>query len=78
MIEDEALLKEVAGLVEWPVVLMGEFDKNSSVVKMVTGTARTRSSSTTSADSGGRRPPTWPCTNARPGNESNDIVSKPE
>jgi glycyl-tRNA synthetase beta chain len=27
MIEDEALLKEVAGLVEWPVVLMGEFDK---------------------------------------------------
>ncbi len=28
MIEDEALLKEVAGLVEWPIVLMGEFDKN--------------------------------------------------
>jgi glycyl-tRNA synthetase beta chain len=28
MIDDEALLKEVAGLVEWPVVLMGEFDKN--------------------------------------------------
>jgi glycyl-tRNA synthetase beta chain len=28
MIEDESLLKEVAGLVEWPVVLMGEFDKN--------------------------------------------------
>ncbi len=28
MIEDEALLKEVAGLVEWPVVLMGEFDRN--------------------------------------------------
>ena len=28
MIEDEALLKEVAGLVEWPVVLMGSFDKN--------------------------------------------------
>jgi glycyl-tRNA synthetase beta chain len=27
MIEDEALLREVAGLVEWPVVLMGEFDK---------------------------------------------------
>ena len=26
LIEDEALLKEVAGLVEWPVVLMGEFD----------------------------------------------------
>ncbi len=26
MIEDEALLREVAGLVEWPVVLMGEFD----------------------------------------------------
>jgi glycyl-tRNA synthetase beta chain len=26
MIEDEALLKEVAGLVEWPVVLMGAFD----------------------------------------------------
>ena len=28
MIEDEALLREVAGLVEWPVVLMGEFDRN--------------------------------------------------
>ena len=28
MIEDEGLLKEVAGLVEWPVVLMGEFDRN--------------------------------------------------
>jgi glycyl-tRNA synthetase beta chain len=28
MIEDEGLLREVAGLVEWPVVLMGEFDKN--------------------------------------------------
>ncbi|MFT3989430.1 glycine--tRNA ligase subunit beta [Aestuariivirga sp.] len=26
MIEDEGLLKEAAGLVEWPVVLMGEFD----------------------------------------------------
>lgn len=26
LIEDEALLNEVAGLVEWPVVLMGEFD----------------------------------------------------
>ncbi len=26
LIEDEGLLKEVAGLVEWPVVLMGEFD----------------------------------------------------
>ncbi|MGH9425592.1 MAG: glycine--tRNA ligase subunit beta, partial [Terriglobia bacterium] len=27
LIEDEGLLKEVAGLVEWPVVLMGQFDK---------------------------------------------------
>ncbi len=27
VVEDEGLLKEVAGLVEWPVVLMGEFDK---------------------------------------------------
>jgi glycyl-tRNA synthetase beta chain len=27
MIEDEGLLREVAGLVEWPVVLMGEFDE---------------------------------------------------
>jgi glycyl-tRNA synthetase beta chain len=26
LIEDDALLTEVAGLVEWPVVLMGEFD----------------------------------------------------
>jgi len=26
LVEDEALLEEVAGLVEWPVVLMGEFD----------------------------------------------------
>ncbi len=27
LVEDEALLKETAGLVEWPVVLMGSFDK---------------------------------------------------
>ncbi len=27
LVEDEALLEEVAGLVEWPVVLMGEFEK---------------------------------------------------
>ena len=27
LIEDEALLEEVAGLVEWPVVLIGEFEK---------------------------------------------------
>ncbi len=26
LVEDEGLLQEVAGLVEWPVVLMGEFD----------------------------------------------------
>jgi glycyl-tRNA synthetase beta chain len=28
VVEDDALLKEVAGLVEWPVVLMGSFDEN--------------------------------------------------
>jgi glycyl-tRNA synthetase beta chain len=28
MIEDDALLKEAAGLVEWPVVLMGSFDES--------------------------------------------------
>ena len=28
LIEDEGLLKETAGLVEWPVVLMGSFDEN--------------------------------------------------
>ena len=28
MIEDEGLLREVAGLVEWPVVLMGSFDES--------------------------------------------------
>ncbi len=27
LVEDEALLNEVSGLVEWPVVLMGEFDE---------------------------------------------------
>jgi glycyl-tRNA synthetase beta chain len=27
LVEDEALVKETAGLVEWPVVLMGAFDK---------------------------------------------------
>ncbi|NNC00688.1 glycine--tRNA ligase subunit beta, partial [Corallococcus exiguus] len=27
LVEDEGLLEEVAGLVEWPVVLMGAFDK---------------------------------------------------
>ena len=29
LVEDQVLLDEVAGLVEWPVVLMGSFDKNS-------------------------------------------------
>ena len=28
LVEDEGLLAEVAGLVEWPVVLMGSFDEN--------------------------------------------------
>ncbi len=28
LVEDEGLLHEVAGLVEWPVVLMGEFDES--------------------------------------------------
>ncbi len=28
LVEDEGLLEEVAGLVEWPVVLMGEFEKD--------------------------------------------------
>jgi glycyl-tRNA synthetase beta chain len=28
LIEDEALLEEVSGLVEWPVVLMGEFEQD--------------------------------------------------
>lgn len=28
LIEDPALLEEVAGLVEWPITLMGKFDKN--------------------------------------------------
>jgi glycyl-tRNA synthetase beta chain len=28
LVEDEALLEEVAGLVEWPVVLMGEFEED--------------------------------------------------
>ena len=27
LVEDEGLLEEVAGLVEWPVVLMGAFDE---------------------------------------------------
>ena len=27
LVEDEGLLAEVAGLVEWPVVLMGSFDE---------------------------------------------------
>ncbi|HLL27960.1 MAG TPA: glycine--tRNA ligase subunit beta [Xanthobacteraceae bacterium] len=28
LVDDEGLLEEVAGLVEWPVVLLGEFDKS--------------------------------------------------
>ncbi len=28
LVEDEGLLEEVAGLVEWPVVLLGEFDRS--------------------------------------------------
>ncbi|TGV73567.1 glycine--tRNA ligase subunit beta, partial [Mesorhizobium sp. M2D.F.Ca.ET.145.01.1.1] len=27
LVEDEGLLEEVSGLVEWPVVLMGEFEE---------------------------------------------------
>ncbi|MFX8875725.1 glycine--tRNA ligase subunit beta, partial [Acinetobacter baumannii] len=27
LVEDQVLLEEVAGLVEWPVVLMGSFDE---------------------------------------------------
>ena len=30
LVEDEGLLEEVSGLVEWPVVLMGEFEEGSS------------------------------------------------
>ena len=30
LIHDEGLLEEVAGLVEWPVVMMGSFDEASS------------------------------------------------
>ena len=32
LVEDEALLAEVAGLVEWPVVLMGSFDEASCTI----------------------------------------------
>src|SRR4051812_48488835 len=32
VVEDEALLEEVAGLVEWPVALMGSFDANFLVI----------------------------------------------
>ncbi len=28
LVEDEGLIEEVAGLVEWPVVLMGEFESD--------------------------------------------------
>ncbi len=28
LVQDDALLEEVAGLVEWPVILMGDFDKS--------------------------------------------------
>ena len=28
LVEDEGLLEEVSGLVEWPVVLMGEFEED--------------------------------------------------
>ena len=31
LVEDQALLDEVAGLVEWPVVLMGSFDEEFPV-----------------------------------------------
>src|SRR5436305_10133853 len=32
LVEDEALLNEVAGLVEWPVVLMGAFDESFLII----------------------------------------------
>ena len=30
LVEDQVLLDEVSGLVEWPVVMMGSFEKNTS------------------------------------------------
>ena len=43
LVEDEGLLAEVAGLVEWPVVLMGEFDKSFLAIpgEVVRSTIRT-------------------------------------
>jgi glycyl-tRNA synthetase beta chain len=43
LVEDESLLAEVAGLVEWPVVLMGEFDKSFLAIpgEVIRSTIRT-------------------------------------
>jgi len=43
VVEDEGLLAEVAGLVEWPVVLMGEFDKSFLAIpaEVIRSTIRT-------------------------------------
>ena len=43
LVEDEGLLAEVAGLVEWPVVLMGEFDKSFLAIpaEVIRSTIRT-------------------------------------
>ncbi len=43
LVEDEGLLAEVAGLVEWPVTLMGEFDKSFLAIpgEVIRATIRT-------------------------------------
>lgn len=43
LVEDEGLLAEVAGLVEWPVVLMGEFDQSFLAIpgEVIRSTIRT-------------------------------------
>ncbi len=43
LVEDEGLLVEVAGLVEWPVVLMGEFDQSFLAIpgEVIRSTIRT-------------------------------------
>src|SRR5579863_9407878 len=51
LVEDQGLLDEVAGLVEWPVVLMGSFDKEflsipAEVIRATIATTRSASWST--------------------------------
>ena len=60
LVEDEGLLEEVAGLVEWPVVLMGAFEESflaipPEVIRPPSAPTRSASCCATALPAAGRR-----------------------